>query len=114
MTSFRDSTEGPAWCCGLTLKIDLNVIPASQPPRHAHIHSIHCCVCTCFGVESKDTDALCDFPRRIRCTAMMDDMGILSALCDKDQESPGAHADDKHSFISLLWRTMTALQNVFC
>lgn len=101
MTSFRDSTKGPAWCCGLTLKIDLNVIPSSQPLR-LHTFAASAAVCTCFGVESKDTDALCDLPSGIHCAATMDDMGILSAFCDKDLQA--LHADDTHFFISLIWR----------
>lgn len=116
MTSFRDWTQGPAWCRGLTLKIDLNVVPSSQPLRtktRAHTAVEAANVCMCFGVESKDTDALCDLPRGIHCTATVDDVGILSAVCDKDQKSCGAHAEDKHFFISLKWQCMTALHDLF-
>lgn len=49
MTSFRDSTQGPAWCFGLTPKIDLNSI--LQPFTHANIRSILRCACTCLEVE---------------------------------------------------------------
>lgn len=58
MTSFRDSTQGPAWCFGLTPKIDLNLVPSSQPFTHANICSILHCACTCLELNQR-TLALC-------------------------------------------------------